>query len=60
MRTTTARPLLRFSTRTLVPNGRVRWAAASALAFIASPLAVRDPILYHDALPHWLAAASPD
>ncbi len=57
MRTTTERPLLRLSTLTRVPKGRLRWAAARAFAFILSPLAVLVPMLYHDALPHWAADA---
>jgi hypothetical protein len=47
--TTTERPLLRFSTRTLVPKGSERWAAVMALGFICSPLAVRECSAYQDA-----------
>jgi hypothetical protein len=52
--------LPRFSTLTWVPKGRLRWAAANTPEFICSPLAVLVPMLYQDALPHWLAAASFD
>src|SRR5262249_38515456 len=57
MRTTTARPLPRFSTLTWVPKGSVRCAAAIVPALIRSPLAVLDPKLYQEAPPHWLVAA---
>jgi hypothetical protein len=40
--TTADRPLLRFSTRTFVPNGNERCAAVMALGFIRAPLAVRE------------------
>src|SRR5665213_4343026 len=60
MRTTTEWPLLRLSTRTWVPKGSVRWAAARMFASIASPLAVLLPILYQEALPHWAADATPE
>ena len=43
IRTTTERPLFRFVTRTLVPNGSVGWAAVSAPGEARSPLAVRPP-----------------
>jgi hypothetical protein len=42
-RTTTTIPLARFVTRTIVPNGKVRWAAVKASASNISPLAVRRP-----------------
>ena len=51
IRTTTALPLLRFSTSTLVPKGSERWAAVIALGFIISPLAVRECSAYQDACP---------
>src|SRR5919199_4579479 len=43
MRTTTERPVRLFTTRTRVPNGRVRCAAVSAFVLKVSPLAVRRP-----------------
>jgi hypothetical protein len=42
---------------TIVPNGRVRWAAVSADAWAYSPLAVFSP-LYTDAIPVCGVAAS--
>jgi hypothetical protein len=43
IRTTTARPVRPLVTRTLVPNGRLLWAAVSALVLKRSPFAVRRP-----------------
>lgn len=43
MRTTTVRPLRRFVTRTLVPNGNERCAAVMAEGLKRSPLAVLRP-----------------
>ncbi len=58
IRTTTERPLVRFSTSTLVPNGSDRCAAVSSLGSIFSPFAV---ILagseYQEAWPSWSALA---
>ena len=51
IRTTTERPLLRFSTSTLVPKGSERCAAVISLGFIISPLAVRELSAYQDACP---------
>src|SRR5215204_4572026 len=54
IRTTTDRPLCLLTTRTRVPNGRVRCAAVNALALNISPLAVRRPWKpgpYQDAIP---------
>src|SRR3712207_508928 len=56
MRTTTERPVRSFTTRTCVPNGRVRWAAVRALALKVSPLAVLRPWKpgpYQEARPLW-------
>lgn len=41
--TTTDLPFSRFSTRTFVPNGHVRWAAVSSNMLYRSPLAVWFP-----------------
>ena len=57
MRTITERPLLRLSTRTRVPNGKVRCAATSAAAEVYSPLAVFPGRSYQVALPHCVAAS---
>src|SRR5687768_8254880 len=43
-RTTTDRPFSRFVTRTVVPNGNVRWAAVSFPLSNLSPLAVGRPL----------------
>ena len=45
MRTVMMRPLFVLMTRTIVPNGNVRWAAVKALEFDCSPLAVCPPLL---------------
>src|SRR5262245_54766667 len=58
MRTTTALPLPVLVTFTLVPNGRLRWAAVRAEGFIRSPDAVLDVNSYHEARPHWAEAVS--
>src|SRR5262245_704834 len=55
IRTTTERPLVRFSTSTLVPKGNERCAAVNSLGFIISPLAVRECSAYEDACPTWSA-----
>src|ERR1700675_4979192 len=44
IRTTTARPFRLLTTVTLVPNGRVRWAAVMAPALMRAPLAVVPPL----------------
>jgi len=51
--TTTERPDRACSTRTFVPNARVRWAAVNALGFNRSPFAVFEPLLseYTEAIP---------
>jgi hypothetical protein len=41
MRTTVERPLRRLVTRTMVPNGSVRWAAVKEPVLLRSPFAVR-------------------
>jgi hypothetical protein len=55
--TTTDFPVLLCVTRTLVPNGNVRWAAVKAWSVILFPLAVLMPCLveYTDAMPLWAA-----
>jgi hypothetical protein len=55
IRTTTERPLVRFSTSTLVPKGNERCAAVISLGFIISPHAVRECSAYQDACPTWSA-----
>ena len=54
IRTVTERPVRSLTTRTLVPNGKVRCAAVMAFALKVSPLAVLRPWKpgpYHDAAP---------
>src|SRR6185295_8475961 len=58
MRTMTLRPFLLLVTRTLVPNGRLRWAAVRADGFMRSPEAVRECRAYQEARPHWADAAT--
>src|SRR6185312_9397632 len=58
IRTTTDRPLDRFSTSTLVPKGNERCAAVSSLGFICSPFAVMFAgSEYQEAWPSWSALA---
>src|ERR1035437_1540271 len=59
MRTTTERRLLRFTTRTIEPKGRVGWQAVIAFMSNRSPLAVCRPLKtppYQEARP-WSAWA---
>src|SRR5262249_23772344 len=51
MRTTTDRPLARFSTRTREPSGSVRCAAVSLSPSMTSPLAVAVVKSYQEARP---------
>ena len=51
MRTMMVRPLIVLVTCTMVPNGKVRWAAVKAPEFCLSPLAVCPPLLKTDAMP---------
>src|SRR5215472_1385841 len=55
MRSFTVLPVFRQVTRTIVPKGRLRWAAVRAFASKASPLAVRRCSLgrYQEAVPVW-------
>src|SRR6187431_2659439 len=58
MRTMTLRPLFLLVTLSLVPKGKVRWAAVIADGFMRSPDAVLECRAYHEARPHWLAAVA--
>src|SRR3954447_22591492 len=60
MRTTTLRPLFWLVTLSLVPNGRLRWAAVNAPGFMRSPEAVLECSEYQDARPHWAEAGEID
>ena len=53
-------PLRLLVTFTLVPKGRLRWAAVSAAGFMRSPEAVLEVSAYQDARPHWADAAPAD
>src|SRR5690606_4197712 len=56
IRTVTDLPLRWLVTTTLVPKGRVRWAAVIAAGFIRSPEAVFEVSAYQEAPPHWAKA----
>src|SRR5947207_7435325 len=56
MRTTTLRPLFLLVTLSLVPNGKLRWAAVNAAGFMRSPEAVLECRAYQEARPHSAAA----
>src|SRR3954454_10093218 len=61
MRTTTDFPLCSLVTLTLVPNGRVLWAAVRSLVLKVSPIAVRlswKPGPYQEAAPVWIGLVS--
>lgn len=57
IRTMAERPLRKFVTLTLVPNGNVLWAAVMVLGLALSPLAVFDVMAYQDAFPHCMTEA---
>src|SRR3954451_1103407 len=61
MRTTTDFPVFSLVTRTLVPNGRVLWAAVRSLVLKVSRFAVRlpwKPGPYQEAAPVWIGLVS--
>src|SRR6476659_4610277 len=59
-RTTTLRPLFWLVTLSLVPKGRLRWAAVNAPGFMRSPEAVVECSEYQEARPHWAEAGEMD
>src|SRR5215212_9121271 len=61
IRTTTDLPVRSLVTRTLVPNGRVLWAAVRSWVLKVSPFAVHlpwKPRPYQEAAPVWIGLVS--